>query len=674
MDFSLSTILNETTWVLFCFLGAFFIKEISKTLSSIFKNETKYSVSYLNTLFISFSFGFLLDSSRTMFLFYILSLIGILYQAFKKIAQNKKHNLFLMVGNILMLFILVILKKTFPTLFTTVFFEKTSLWELLSFFIFLGIFFPIFFFIKDKTEQFKEETRKPLSFLLFWLLKHVGLTLINVAIFIGGSLLMDVEYKHFSQWISSVLELFGISSDYIHFVSTRESLATSENLSSLEILKDQAPTRKILNDLQIGIFRIPNTALQIMMSFVCLFFAYISSSFLQFAYQKTGRKKVKQPFFSFFSNMLDKKYFLAFSLLFLVMGIELSDHFLRSHSIINIFLFVISVFLLNKVLWKLTRNLTTSISVLFAFFGYAILKISGYFNPFLKYIKRNIISEIHFNSYAIELGDLRISLYDALVIVLLVIALKMFLKMKNFYISDLSIGEHSKDLFKKVLGFVFYFIFFIAFLTTLGIKFSHLAIFSGALAIGLGFGLQKIASNYLSGILILFENTLRIGDVVELKKGFIGVVKKLSGRYTLIQTLRGREVLVPNEEIIVNTFTNLTLSKKQIRIDIDLILSPQTNISKVCPLLVNGVGKCKRILKHPQPKAFIKSVEPEGFHVLVHFWIENLPKSILEAKSEALIEIYNVCQKRKISFSFFKTPLSRNSKEKNNFANEDDIN
>ena len=132
-------------------------------------------------------------------------------------------------------------------------------------------------------------------------------------------------------------------------------------------------------------------------------------------------------------------------------------------------------------------------------------------------------------------------------------------------------GIHSsnKALINKAFQIFIYFLGFIIALNILGIDLTAFAIFSGAIGIGIGFGLQKITSNFISGLILLFEKSIEKGDMVELSDGTYGLIQKTSARYTLLETFEGREMMIPNEDFIINRVTNWTFNNRKGRLDLN---------------------------------------------------------------------------------------------------------
>lgn len=124
----------------------------------------------------------------------------------------------------------------------------------------------------------------------------------------------------------------------------------------------------------------------------------------------------------------------------------------------------------------------------------------------------------------------------------------------------------NKAILTKIFQLFIYFTILIIVLDLHGIDLSAFAFLGGAVGIGVGFGLQKITSNFLSGMILLFEQSIKEGDLIELGTGVCGLVKHTGARYTLVETFNGQEIMIPNDEFITNRVTNWTYSNNRGRV------------------------------------------------------------------------------------------------------------
>ncbi len=157
-------------------------------------------------------------------------------------------------------------------------------------------------------------------------------------------------------------------------------------------------------------------------------------------------------------------------------------------------------------------------------------------------------------------------------------------------------------------------------LSSVGIDLTALSVLGGALGVGLGFGLQKLAANYVSGFVILFERSLRIGDNVRVD-GFEGVVTDITTRYTRLRAGNGRESIVPNELLITQRVENLQQADLQFQLQSTLSVKYGSDVQQVMALLQAAAASVPRVLAKPAPEAYLLNFAPEGLEFQLSFWI-----------------------------------------------------
>ncbi len=178
-------------------------------------------------------------------------------------------------------------------------------------------------------------------------------------------------------------------------------------------------------------------------------------------------------------------------------------------------------------------------------------------------------------------------------------------------------------------------------LSLVGIDLTVLSVFGGALGVGLGLGLQKLVSSYVSGFVILLERSLAIGDVVTVDR-YSGQVVQINTRYTVIKGGDGIESVVPNELLVSSPVQNLCLSDRNMRVSTTLIVSPQTDLDALFAAALPAVAAAPRVLAEPAPSGLLLRFAPEGLELEFAFWIadpENGKTSVQSAVNLALLMI-----------------------------------
>jgi small-conductance mechanosensitive channel len=157
-------------------------------------------------------------------------------------------------------------------------------------------------------------------------------------------------------------------------------------------------------------------------------------------------------------------------------------------------------------------------------------------------------------------------------------------------------------------------------LSAVGIDLTALSVLGGAVGVGLGFGLQKLAANYVSGFVILAERSLRIGDIVKIDQ-FEGKVTDITTRYTVVRAPSGREAIVPNETLITTTVENLSLADRHLLLQSPVSVAYGTDLQVLMPALAERVRAVPRVLADPAPSVLLSAFGADGLDLVVCFWI-----------------------------------------------------
>lgn len=175
-------------------------------------------------------------------------------------------------------------------------------------------------------------------------------------------------------------------------------------------------------------------------------------------------------------------------------------------------------------------------------------------------------------------------------------------------------------------------------LSAVGVDLTALSVLGGAIGVGLGFGLQKLAANYVSGFVILFERSLRIGDTVRVDN-FEGVVADIKTRYTLIRALNGRESIVPNEKLITERIENLSLADTKVLLSTDVSVSYDSDVEQIQSILLQAASGTARVIADPAPAARLARFGPDGLEFSLQFWIADPHNGQGNVKSDVNLAI-----------------------------------
>jgi small-conductance mechanosensitive channel len=184
-----------------------------------------------------------------------------------------------------------------------------------------------------------------------------------------------------------------------------------------------------------------------------------------------------------------------------------------------------------------------------------------------------------------------------------------------------------------------------------GIDMTTLSVLGGGLGVGLGFGLQKVTANYVSGFVILAEGSLRIGDVVKVD-GFEGRVTDIATRYTVIRSAGGRESVVPNEMLISQRVESLSLADTRVQLTTVVQVAYGTDLDVLRPALLDVVRQVPRVVMEPAPNVLLSAFQADGLELTIAFWIEDPDKSTSLVRSDVNLAVLAELIRRGIEIPF----------------------
>ncbi|MDH4479748.1 MAG: mechanosensitive ion channel [Rhodoferax sp.] len=175
-------------------------------------------------------------------------------------------------------------------------------------------------------------------------------------------------------------------------------------------------------------------------------------------------------------------------------------------------------------------------------------------------------------------------------------------------------------------------------LSAVGIDLTALSVLGGALGVGIGFGLQKVAASYVSGFVILTERNLRIGDYVRVEN-FEGVITEINARYTVVRAQTGRESIVPNEMLISSRVENLSLADAVVAQTTQVQVGSDSDAALVIDLIKGAAAEQERVLKAPGPSALLSQFSADGLEFTLVYWINDLQNGQGNLRSEVNLAI-----------------------------------
>lgn len=188
-------------------------------------------------------------------------------------------------------------------------------------------------------------------------------------------------------------------------------------------------------------------------------------------------------------------------------------------------------------------------------------------------------------------------------------------------------------------------------LSAVGIDLTALSVLGGAIGVGVGFGLQKLAANYVSGFVVLAERSMRIGDSVQVDN-FSGVITEINARYTVIRSLSGRESIVPNEMLIINRVENLSLADPKVWQSTSVSVGYDSDVELVSSLLIQAAKLQPRVLTEPEPSVALMAFGADGLEFRLGYWLGDPHNGSDNLRSAINLEILRLLRVHQIDIPY----------------------
>lgn len=257
---------------------------------------------------------------------------------------------------------------------------------------------------------------------------------------------------------------------------------------------------------------------------------------------------------------------------------------------------------------------------------------------------------------AVKVGEGSFSLLDLVLLVLVSVALLLggmlvsrVIERKVMGVGDLSIGVRVGV--AKVVRFGVVILAVLLALNMVGINLTSLAVFSGALGVGIGFGLQRIASNFISGFILIMDRSIRPGDVVTIGDSF-GWVRELNARYVVVCNRDGVETLIPNENLITSDVINWSYSDKLVRLKVPVQISYDDDPIEAMDLLIEVARSNARINKQQDPVARLLGFGDSGIELELRVWIDDPQEGVNNIRSELNVGIWKAFKAHGITIPY----------------------
>jgi small-conductance mechanosensitive channel len=284
---------------------------------------------------------------------------------------------------------------------------------------------------------------------------------------------------------------------------------------------------------------------------------------------------------------------------------------------------------------QFVRNRTWAKLISWAAWSIAALSILGLLEPTIAVL----------DAAAITIGNVTISLYDVLrstiaLAVLLSVALYLASLLEARIRTSQTLSPTVQVLFTKSLKMVLVSLAVIFAINAVGIDLTGLAVLGGLAVVALGFGLQKIVSNLISGVILLLDKSIKPGDIISVT-GTYGWVTALGGRYVSVVTRDGVEHLIPNETLISQPVENWTHTQRRTRLKLDVGVHHESDVRAVIALCEDAARATERVLQDPAPKCLFIEFGESSLKLQLRFWIGDAQNGVQNVKSDVLLQIWD---------------------------------
>lgn len=312
----------------------------------------------------------------------------------------------------------------------------------------------------------------------------------------------------------------------------------------------------------------------------------------------------------------------------------------------GIVVLLVLAFIAIQVAGLLVRDPFARKAITWGAWGLAALSIVGWLDPVL----------VALEAIGFEIGDVRLSVLSVLqgagaLIVLLWLSTALSVAAESRLSRFPAITPTTQVFFAKILRIALIAAAVLIALTSVGIDITALAVFGGALGVGIGLGLQKVVSNFVSGFILLADKSIKPGDVLEVGEAY-GAINRLGARYVSMITRDGKEFLIPNEDLITQTVINWSFSDRAVRVRLPIGISYDSDVRKAMALAIEAAQAEQRVLTHPEVKCLLVGFGDSSVDLELRVWIADPEDGVRNISSAVLLRIWDAFHENGITFPF----------------------
>ncbi|EAU42800.1 hypothetical protein FP2506_08161 [Fulvimarina pelagi HTCC2506] len=397
----------------------------------------------------------------------------------------------------------------------------------------------------------------------------------------------------------------------------------------------------------LAFFYQPSQLAQVAAVIVCYILAFLADRATRKPIEDQARKIKGAPGVLRIVVAVRRRMRLVFFVLFLFLTtlLDVSAGGPRSQIVTIVFNLALALLVIS-VASRLVRNRLLSRSITWIAWGTAALSILGLLQPLTRVL----------DSAAIFVGENRIS---ALVFIktILVLAITLWVaSLVGRYLDGRvqrseELTPTLRVLIGKFLKIGLILLSLAISLAAVGVDLTALTVLSGAIGVGLGFGLQKVVSNFISGIIILLDRSIKPGDTISLDNTF-GWIRELRARFVSVVTRDGKEYLIPNEDFITNKVINWSFSNDLVRVDVEFGVSYNSDPHQVIEIAKEAALTVDRVVAHRGVVCWMTAFGSSSIDFIIRFWIKDAPAGIVNVKGQVLIALWDAFKEAGINIPF----------------------
>lgn len=276
------------------------------------------------------------------------------------------------------------------------------------------------------------------------------------------------------------------------------------------------------------------------------------------------------------------------------------------------------------------------------------------------------------DGWALTLGSLRVSVWDILVILAIVVFCFLLAKFGSKWARRALRRAKGLDstqglLAEKLITIAIWAGTFFLAIDLLGIDLTALAVFSGAFGLAIGFGLQKTFGNLIAGIILLMDKSIKPGDVIVIAdqagQSTFGQIRKIGVRAVSLVTRDQKEYLIPNENLMINQVENWSYSSKNVRVQVPVGVSYQADLDLAEKLMLDAAKSCDRVLNAPPPVVWMKGFGDYAVQFTIQAWIQDPEEGVGNVQSAVLKQVWALFKEHGIELPYPQRDLHLRSSE-----------